>query len=157
MANYTSQYTGLQIDERLGKAGTAVQPEGLTKDAVGLSNVDNTSDATKSVLSAAKLATARTIAGTSFDGQLDISIDYNNLENLPTLGTAAAKDVPATGNATISQVVTGSDTRLIDARTPTAHTHAISDVTGLQTALDAKADAAVVGDIAAALTAINGA
>lgn len=79
MANYTSQYTGLQIDERLGKAGTAVQPEGLTKAAIGLSNVDNTSDLDKP-LSAAT-----------------------------------------------------------------------------QTALNAKADAAVVGDIAAALTAINGA
>lgn len=31
------------------------------------------------------------------------------------------------------------------------------DLTGLQEALDAKADATVIGDIAAALTAINGA
>lgn len=52
MANYTSQYTGQQIDERLGKAGTAVQPEDLTKTAIGLSNVDDTSDADKPVSTA---------------------------------------------------------------------------------------------------------
>lgn len=136
-----------------GKTGAVT----LTKGDVGLGNVDNTSDSTKAVLSATKLATPRTIAGTSFDGQANIDISYPNLTNKPALGTAAAKDVPATGNASNAQVVMGSDTRLSDARTPMAHSHAISDVTGLQTALDAKADASVVGDIAAALTAINGA
>jgi len=50
-------------------------------------------------------------------------IAYANLSGLPTLGTAAAKDIPATGNASATQVVYGSDTRLSDARTPTAHTH----------------------------------
>ena len=54
------------------------------------------------------------------------------------LGSAAAKDVPATGNATTTQVVLGNDTRLSNARTPTTHTHTISSVTGLQTALDGK-------------------
>lgn len=34
--------------------------------------------------------------------------------------------------------VASTDPRLTDARTPTAHTHAVSDVTGLQAALDAK-------------------
>jgi hypothetical protein len=33
-------------------------------------------------------------------------------------GTAATRDVPATGNATSTQVVIGSDTRLTDPRTP---------------------------------------
>lgn len=73
------------------------------------------------------------------------------------LGTAAAKDAPATGNATAAQVVLGSDTRLSDARTPTAHTHAIAEVTGLQAALDGKlattgtaADAAKLGGMDAA-------
>lgn len=73
------------------------------------------------------------------------------------LGTAAAKDAPATGNATAAQVVLGSDTRLSDARTPTAHTHAIADVTDLQAALDGKlattgtaADAAKLGGVDAA-------
>jgi len=34
------------------------------------------------------------------------------------LGTASTKDVPATGNASVSQVVYGTDTRLTDSRTP---------------------------------------
>ena len=73
------------------------------------------------------------------------------------LGTAAAKDAPATGNATAAQVVLGSDTRLSDTRTPKAHAHAIAEVTGLQTALDGKlatagtaADAAKLGGVDAA-------
>lgn len=41
---------------------------GVTKAMVGLSLADNTSDSSKNVLSAAKLTTARTINGTSFDG-----------------------------------------------------------------------------------------
>ena len=51
-------------------------------------------------------------------------------------GTAAVKNIPASGNASSSEVVIGSDTRLSNARTPSAHTHPISDVTGLQTAID---------------------
>lgn len=37
------------------------------------------------------------------------------------LGTAATKNVPASGNAASGEAVLGSDTRLADARTPTAH------------------------------------
>ena len=41
-------------------------------------------------------------------------VDY--IKNKPTLGTAAALDVPSSGNASTSQVVKGNDTRLTDAR-----------------------------------------
>jgi hypothetical protein len=37
------------------------------------------------------------------------------------LGSASTKSVPASGNAASAQVVLGSDTRLSDARSPTAH------------------------------------
>jgi hypothetical protein len=37
------------------------------------------------------------------------------------LGTSAVKDIPSTGNATSTQVVFGTDTRLSDSRTPSAH------------------------------------
>lgn len=51
------------------------------------------------------------------------------------LGTAATKNVPATGDASATEVVKGDDTRLSDARTPTAHksSHAPggSDVLGV--------------------------
>lgn len=57
--------------------------------------------------------------------------DY--IKNKPTLGTASEKDVPSSGNATNSQVVLGSDTRLSDARTPTSHTHTKSEITDFPT------------------------
>ena len=42
--------------------------------------------------------------------------------------------------STAGTVCQGNDSRLSDARTPTAHGHVIEDVTGLQTALDGKQD-----------------
>lgn len=45
----------------------------LTKDSVGLNNVDNTADANKEVLSATKLKTARTLWGQSFNGTANVS------------------------------------------------------------------------------------
>ena len=54
------------------------------------------------------------------------------------LGTAATKNVAATGDASSTEVVKGDDTRLTNSRTPTVHTHAIADVVGLQDALDGK-------------------
>ena len=51
--------------------------------------------------------------------------------SLLTSGTLSASRLP------VSAVLT-TDSRLSDARTPTTHFHAVADVTGLQTALDAK-------------------
>lgn len=56
MPNFISQYTGLQIEDKLTKAGTAVQPEGLTKAAVGLGNADNTADIDKPISTATQSA-----------------------------------------------------------------------------------------------------
>jgi hypothetical protein len=68
---------------------------------------------------------------------------YNDLSSKPTIptGTAATKDIPASGNASATQVVYGTDTRLTNARTPTTHAHAIADITALQTTLNAKVQA----------------
>ena len=41
---------------------------------------------------------------------------------------------------TSGTVCQGNDSRLSDARTPTAHTHEVSDVSGLETALGGKQD-----------------
>jgi hypothetical protein len=54
--------------------------------------------------------------------------------------TAHASDTTSIhGIADTAALVLTDDARLSDAREPTAHAHAISDVTGLQTALDGKA------------------
>lgn len=44
------------------------------------------------------------------------------------LGTSSVLDAPSSGNATSGQTVKGNDTRLSDARTPTAHNHGASDI-----------------------------
>lgn len=49
------------------------------------------------------------------------------------LGSAAYKDIPSSGNASTTEVVLGSDTRLTDSRTPTSHIHTVSDVTDFPT------------------------
>lgn len=54
--------------------------------------------------------------------------------NTADLGTAAALDVPASGDAAAGEVVKGNDSRLTDARTPTAHTHTLSEITDAGTA-----------------------
>ena len=61
---------------------------------------------------------------------------YSDLLNRPELGSAASKNAPAIGNAATGEVVLGGDSRLSDARTPTAHTHSIDDVTGLRATIE---------------------
>lgn len=51
--------------------GSAAKTVNITKGNIGLGNVDNTADANKSVASAAKLTTARTVSGGS-----DITLDF---------------------------------------------------------------------------------
>ena len=66
-----------------------------------------------------------------FDTKADSSHTHtkSDITDFPSLGTAAAKDVPSSGNATSSQVVMGNDSRLSDSRTPKSHTHTKSDIT----------------------------
>ena len=92
----------------------------------------------------------------SSDATLLARANHTGTQALSTIsdaGTAAAKNAPATGNASATEVVLGSDTRLTDARTPSAHasshgsagsdaiTVAQSQVTGLSASLSAKLDA----------------
>ena len=55
------------------------------------------------------------------------------LADITDSGTAAALDVPATGDAAAGEVVKGDDSRLTDARTPTSHTHIASEITNFDT------------------------
>ena len=68
-----------------GKTGVVT----LTKNDVGLGNVDNTADSTKKVLSASKLTTPRTINGVSFDGSANITIKDDTKEPKITAGTSS--------------------------------------------------------------------
>lgn len=79
-----------------------------TKASVGLANVDNTSDAAKSVLSATKLTTASTINGVSFDGSANISINAAAISNTPA-GSIAATTVQAAINELDAEKVAKTD------------------------------------------------
>jgi len=67
------------------------------------------------------------------------------LSTVSDAGTAAALDAPAAGDAAVGEVVKGDDTRLSDARTPTAHTHTLSEITDAGTAAGS-----AIGDFATA-------
>ena len=77
--------TSGEVASVAGKTGVVT----LTKSDVGLANADNTADSVKNVASAAKLTTARTLGGVSFDGTANI--------NLPGVNTAGNQST--TGNA----------------------------------------------------------
>lgn len=85
----------------------------LSKSKVGLSNVDNTADSTKNVLSASKLTTARNINGVAFDGSGNITITANptatrltdeNLDDITTPG-----EYFVTGNNAVTNKPSGVD------------------------------------------------
>lgn len=64
-------------------------------------------------------STHRTVTDTekaTWNGKSDFSGAYADLTGLPTLGTASAKNVPVSGDASSSQVVMGNDSRLTDSR-----------------------------------------
>lgn len=92
-------------------------PHNVTKTQVGLSNVPNT-DATQRS-SHTGTQTASTIS--DFDSQVESNID------------TLAKLNAIIGDATL---IDTTDSRLSDARTPTAHTHTESDITDLRSYLE---------------------
>lgn len=99
---------------------------------------------------AAVTVAEQTIVGRKTGGNIT-ALTAAETKTLLGLGTAAVVDVPPSGDATSGQVVKGSDSRLSDARTPTAHktshqsgggdelTLAQAQITNLTTDLSAKA------------------
>lgn len=59
--------------------------------------------------------------------------DISGKADSSSLGTAAVLNVASNGDASSSQVVKGDDTRLTDARTPTSHSHTVSQITDFPT------------------------
>ncbi|MDP9267265.1 MAG: hypothetical protein M3P27_02935 [Acidobacteriota bacterium] len=131
----------------------------VTKSDVSLGNADNTSDANKPVSTATQTALNAKAALSHTHPEADVTSLVSDLAgkaaashthvlaDVTDAGTAASKNVPASGNAAAGEVVKGNDTRLTDARTPTSHSHPESDVTNLTTDLAAKvaANSAITG------------
>lgn len=86
--------------------GSAAKSFTLDKGAVGLGNVDNTADAEKTVASAGKLTTARTIAlsgaatgtATSFDGSDNITIPVTAVDGTKVTGVVPKAAADGEGN-----------------------------------------------------------
>lgn len=98
---------------------TITTPSGLLKTDVGLGNVDNTADANKSVLSATKLALARTINGVAFDGTANISIPITDNTKQPlNTDLTAISSLASTSTGLMARTVAGTmATRTITAGT----------------------------------------
>jgi hypothetical protein len=113
-------------------------PTGITKSDVGLSNVDNTSDANKPISTATQ---------TALNGKADSSHTHASTDI--TDFTSAAKS--AVVDDSITDAVTDkapSQNAVFDAlagKSNTGHGHAISDVTGLSTALGNKIESSEKG------------
>lgn len=82
----------------------------LTSSDVGLGNVNNTSDAVKSVASAATLTTPRNIAGVAFDGSAAISLNQDNIGDATT--NRSYTNVEKTKLAAITGTNTGDQTTI---------------------------------------------
>jgi hypothetical protein len=132
LASWTQMaYPPAPVSSVAGMIGDVI----LSNDDVGLGNVLNVEQAP---------AARHIYAGVGLTGGGNLTADR----------TLSA--VFGTADNTICQ---GNDVRLSDARTPTAHTHPISDVTNLQTTLDGKAltvHSHVIGDVTGLQTALDG-
>ena len=90
------------VDSVSGRTGVIT----LTKSDVGLSAVDNTTDAAKNVLSATKLTTARTINGTAFDGSANITITDSSKQATGATFFVGTTSI-ANNRASAAQTLTG--------------------------------------------------
>jgi hypothetical protein len=99
-----------------------------TKSGYGITDVPTYSD-----LAAHTNLTAGAHGISAFGATLVDDTSASSARSTLGLGTSATLNVAASGNAATNEVVKGNDTRLSDARTPTAHTQAFSTITSTPT------------------------
>lgn len=121
------------------KADTAVQPTGLTKSAVGLGNVDNTSDVNKPVSTATQtalnlkadlttLANYRLLTNNAFVGTSTATAFPTNVSQLvPASSTAMTWTPPTASQAVVPAVLTTLDINTASANTVT-NSHGIGEL-----------------------------
>ena len=86
-------------------------PHNVTKSQVGLGNCDNTADANKSVLSASKLATARTTYVTLGTASTTTTRDWSGITTIPVNGILSVAN-GGTGESSLSNITVGNSSRL---------------------------------------------
>lgn len=108
----------------LGKADSAVQPAGLTKTAVGLGNVDNTSDTNKPVSNATQTALNLKVNISSLHA-VATSGSYTDLTNKPTI--PATKADIGLGNvdntSDLNKPVSTATQTALNGKANSVHTH----------------------------------
>lgn len=110
-ANLSDLASASSARTNLGLGGAAVLNVGTTAGTVSAgddSRITGAAQKASNLSDLASASTARTNLG---------------------LGTSATLNVPAAGDAASGEVVKGNDSRLSDARTPTSHTHPLSQLT----------------------------
>jgi hypothetical protein len=136
----THTHTAIQITDLSTAVVTSVNGSAgaitLTKSSVGLTSVDNTADASKPV--SGPQATA------------DAAVQAYAIQREKHTGTQAVETI--TGLASVATVGTyASLTAIPSTFAPSAHSHAIEDVTGLSTALAGKQPAGVYATLVSSL------
>ena len=141
----------LNLQLPAGAAGSAGWTPVFALVSDGARRVQQVSDWTGG--SGTKPATGQYVGASGLVGAIASAVDLRGTAgagagNVNATGTIATDDLAvfadATGNSIksagkkLSGLVLSTDTRLSDARNPTAHSHTIANVTGLQTALDSK-------------------
>lgn len=134
--NGTSWYSAGQIVGATGPAGAtgATGPQGITGDT-GPTGPSGIVSVTGPI----------TNSGTSTEAIIGIDQTTLSIANTQVtgLGTASTKDIPATGDASNTQVVYGTDSRLTNTRTPTDGTVTTAKIVDLNVTTGKIADLAV--------------
>jgi hypothetical protein len=127
IGNGTSSYNSLQyLDNEIAIGDVSSLQAALDGKAplVHTHTVSSITDLTATLTASyAPLVHVHTVANVTglqaaLDGKAAV-VHTHTVSSITDAGTAATRDVPAVGNATSTQVVIGSDTRLSDQRTPT--------------------------------------
>lgn len=120
----TSAMMTPSVRTSLGKADSAVQPAGLTKSAVGLGNVDNTSDINKPVSNATQSALSLKVNISSLH-TVATTGSYNDLTSKPTIPSTKA-DI-GLGNvdntSDVNKPISNATQTALSGKASTSHTH----------------------------------
>jgi len=122
MSAYVPQTYSENLDRLDGNAAAQ-------RTALSINNVDNTSDADKPISSATQTALDAKAASSHVHGNITSTGAIGSTANLPLITTASGVITVGSFGTTANTFCQGNDSRLSDARTPTAHNHSASEIT----------------------------